>query len=88
MSDWAARIGVKPDHTPPRRITVSVTRSKRTSKLQVLADDTSMASRAGTVLLTELADRLGLTGGLSEAMTPPARAARLTTPAAWCATWR
>jgi hypothetical protein len=69
MSDWAGRIGVSSlDHTPPRRITVSVTRSKRNKKLQVLADDTAMASRAGSVLLTELADRLGLTDGLSGAM--------------------
>jgi hypothetical protein len=74
MSDWAGRIGVsKPDHTPPRRITVSVTRSKRKKKLQVLADDTAMASRAGSVLLSELADRLGLTDGLSEAMAPTRR---------------
>jgi hypothetical protein len=71
MSDWAGRIGVSNlDHTPPRRITVSVTRSKRKSTLQVLADDTAMASRAGSVLLTELADRLGLTDGLGAAMAP------------------
>src|SRR5680860_190968 len=74
MSDWAGRIGVSNlDHTPPRRITVSVTRSKRKSKLQVLADDTAMASRAGSVLLSELADRLGLTDGLCEAMAPTRR---------------
>ncbi len=38
--------------------------------LQVVADDASVASHAGGVLLTELADRLGLTAGLSEAMAP------------------
>jgi hypothetical protein len=71
MSDWAGRIGVSSlDHTPPRRITVSVTRSKRNKKLQVLADDTAIASRAGSALLVELADRLGLTDGLGAAMAP------------------
>ena len=45
---------------------------RRTCKrtLQVLADDTSVASHAGGVLLSELADRLGLTAGLSAAMAP------------------
>src|SRR5665648_779684 len=45
---------------------------RRTCKktLQVLADDTSVTSHAGGVLLSELADRLGLTAGLSAAMAP------------------
>ena len=47
---------------------MSVTRSRRKRTLQVLADDTAMASRAGGVLLVELADRLGLTDGLCAAM--------------------
>jgi len=71
MSDWAGRIGVSNlDHTPPRRITVSVTRAGRKRTLQVRADDPAMASRAGSVLLVELADRLGLTDGLGAAMAP------------------
>lgn len=46
---------------------------RRTCKktLQVLADDTSVASHVGSVLLSELADRLGLTEGLSAAPAPP-----------------
>ncbi len=45
---------------------------RRTCKntLQVLADDTSVASHAGSALLVELADRLGLTDSLSAAMAP------------------
>lgn len=45
---------------------------RRTCKktLQVLADDTSVTSHVGGVLLSELADRLGLSAGLSEAMAP------------------
>src|SRR5665648_1266516 len=45
---------------------------RRTCKktLQVLADDTSVASHVGSVLLVELADRLGLSAGLSGAMAP------------------
>ena len=38
--------------------------------LQVLADDTSVASHVGSVLLGELADRLGLTEGLGTALAP------------------
>jgi hypothetical protein len=74
MSDWAGRIGVsKPDPTPPRRITVKVTRSKRKRTLQVVADDTGVVSHAGSALLGELADRLGLTEGLGAAMAPTRR---------------
>ena len=48
---------------------------RRTCKktLQVLADDTSVASHAGGLLLTDLADRLGLTAGLGAAMAPTRR---------------
>jgi len=49
---------------------VKVMRRTCTKTLQVLADDTSVASHAGGVLLTELADRLGLTAGLSAALAP------------------
>ncbi len=38
--------------------------------LQVLADDTPVVSHAGSPLLVELADRLGLTDSLSAAMAP------------------
>ncbi len=45
---------------------------RRTCKntLQVLADDTPVVSHAGSALLVELADRLGLTEGLSAAIAP------------------
>ena len=49
---------------------MKVTRRTCTSKVQVLADDTTVVSLAGSALLVELADRLGLTDGLGVAMAP------------------
>ena len=49
---------------------MQVTLAKRTRTLQVVADDTVTVSRAGSALIGELADRLGLTRGLSAAMAP------------------
>jgi len=62
--------GVEAPSTPLRRITVKVTRRTCTKKVQVVADATGVVSHAGSVVLTELADRLGLTDGLSAAMAP------------------
>ena len=45
-----------------------VKRSEATESLQVLADADSLASRAGTALLSGLADRVGLTKALSQAV--------------------
>lgn len=64
-------MGVSKTPIPPlRRFTVKVTRRTYNKKVQVLADATGVVSHAGGVLLVELADRLGLTAGLSEAMAP------------------
>lgn len=49
---------------------MKVTRSSRKSKVQIVADDTSVVSLAGSALLVELADRVGLTQALSQAMAP------------------
>lgn len=49
---------------------MKVTRSARKSKVQIVADDTAVVSRAGSALLSELADRVGLTAALSKAMAP------------------
>ncbi len=49
---------------------MKVTRRTCKKKVQVVADATGVVSHAGSVLLTELADRLGLTDGLSVAMAP------------------
>ena len=46
---------------------------KRKTTLQVLADDSAVVSRAGSVLLVELADRVGLTDALGVAMAPTRR---------------
>jgi DDE family transposase len=45
-----------------------VQRSELVESLQIVADADHLTSRAGTVLLTGLADRVGLTGALSQAM--------------------
>jgi hypothetical protein len=63
-------VGVNATLTPPRRITLKVTPSKRKRKVQVLADDTSVVSHAGGALLSELADRVGLTDALARALAP------------------
>jgi hypothetical protein len=47
---------------------LQVTRSKRKRSVCVVADDTGVVSHAGSGLLVELADRLGLTAGLSGVM--------------------
>ncbi len=49
---------------------MKVMRRTCTNTLQVLADDTPVVSHAGSALLVELADRLGLTDSLSAAMAP------------------
>ena len=50
--------------------TLKVKRIKRRIRPSVTADGDGVVSHAGTVLLSELADALGLTGGLSTAMAP------------------
>lgn len=49
---------------------MKVTRRTCTKKVQVVADATGVVSHAGSVLLSELADRLGLSAGLGAAMAP------------------
>ncbi len=49
---------------------MKVTRRTYKNTLQVLADDTPVVSHAGSALLVELADRIGLTDDLSAAMAP------------------
>ncbi len=49
---------------------MKVMRQGRKRTLQVLADDTAVVSHAGSAMLVGLADRLGLTDGLGEAMAP------------------
>ncbi len=49
---------------------MKVTRRTCKEKVQVVADATAVVSHAGSALLVELADRLGLTDSLSAAMAP------------------
>ena len=51
-----------------RRITMRVKRAELVESVQIVADADRLTSRAGTALLVGLADRVGLTGALSEAM--------------------
>ena len=55
---------------PVQEAHLEVTRTSRKSKVQIVADDTSVVSHAGSALLVELADVVGLTGALSEALSP------------------
>src|ERR1035437_3922512 len=47
---------------------LKVKRSRATRPMKVTVDGKNLISHAGTALLTELADRTGLTDGMSEAM--------------------
>jgi hypothetical protein len=47
-----------------------VPQNGRVEKVEVAADGDGLVSRAGTALLAELSDRLGLTDGLSRALSP------------------
>ena len=53
---------------PALESTLKVKRSKRRIRPSVTSDGEGLVSRAGTALLTELADTLGLTADLAEAM--------------------
>jgi hypothetical protein len=48
---------------------MEVTRTETVGSLQIVADADRLTSRAGTALLAGLADRVGLSGALSQAMT-------------------
>jgi DDE family transposase len=52
---------------------VQVNHSRARSRIRVTADGEGIVSHAGALLLAELADRLGLTTGLAEAMAPTRR---------------
>ena len=58
----------KTTHTPLRRITVQVHATTPLPHVEVSAKGPHLTSRAGTVLLSALADRLGLTEGLTKAL--------------------
>ncbi len=47
---------------------MKVTHQSRKSRLQVVADANGLVSHSGSALLAELADRLGLTQALGDAM--------------------
>lgn len=65
--------GVKAPVIPLRRFTLKVARRTCRGKVQVVADATGVVSHAGSLLLSELADTLGLSAGLCEAMAPTRR---------------
>ena len=51
-----------------RRITMRVKRERSVESVQVVADAEGLSSRAGTALVAAVADRVGLTAALSEAL--------------------
>src|SRR5215217_9706058 len=55
---------------PARRITLKVQRRGRFEKVEVTADGKGLASHAGSALLVAVADKVGLTDALSEALAP------------------
>jgi hypothetical protein len=66
----------KTAHTPLRRITVQVHATTSLPRVEVSAKGPELTSRAGTVLLGGLADRLGLTEGLTKALRVHSRRVR------------
>jgi hypothetical protein len=57
-------------HSPSQEDTRKVKTQTTTQTVEVRADGEGLVSHAGAFLLVELADRLGLTASLSEAMAP------------------
>jgi hypothetical protein len=57
-------------------------------RLEVVADEDGLTSRAGTVLLAGVADRVGLTGALAAAMSGVRERASRHCPGACCGMWR
>jgi len=62
--------------TAPRRITLQVHATTPLSSLEVTCDGEHLTSRAGTALLSGLADKLGLTSGLTRALRVHSRSVR------------
>ena len=62
------RIGIAEVSTHDQEDTQLVNRTARLGTVEVTADGEGLVSHAGAALLVELADRVGLTGGLSEAL--------------------
>jgi hypothetical protein len=55
-------------HTTQEEASLKVHRSRSGRRAEVTTDGRNLVSHAGTAMLSELADRIGLTRGLSEAM--------------------
>jgi Transposase DDE domain group 1 len=67
MSGWAWRIGVAKDLVPElRRITLRVQHDGRNFTVDVTSDGEGLVSHAGSALLAQVADKIGLTEALSE----------------------
>ena len=65
-SGWAWRIGLAEVPIPElRRLTLKVMRDGRSVTVEVTSDGAGLVSHAGTALLAQVADKLGLTGALS-----------------------
>ena len=67
-SSRAVRIGIADISIPTQEDTRLVKRTIRSGTVEVTADGEGLVSHAGAALLVELADRVGLTGALSDAL--------------------
>ncbi|MGO9457423.1 MAG: IS1380 family transposase [Acidimicrobiales bacterium] len=65
---------------PNKEGTFKVNTTRAAARVWVTADGQGIASHAGSLLVAELADRLGLTTGLSQAMAPVSRRRRRRDP--------
>src|SRR5271168_2889675 len=69
MTVLAGRIAATTTSNPPaQEVTLKVMGHSGTRKVEVMADAKGLTSRAGTVLLASVAQRLGLTDGFSAAL--------------------
>ena len=59
---------VESRHSPAQEVTLRVNASARIGRMEVVADADGLTGRVGSAAVLELADRLGLTAGLSVAL--------------------
>jgi hypothetical protein len=73
---------------PTQEDTQLVKPTRRFQTVEVTADGEGLVSHAGAALLVELADRSGLTGGLSQALAETRERRSAHIPGGCCGTWR
>ena len=87
-SSRAVRIGIAEVSDPTQEDTQLVKPTARFQTVEVTADGEGLVSHAGAALLVELADRTGLTAGLSEALVSTRERRSAHDPGRVLGTWR